>query len=80
MVRNLLRFGMLIAAGFLLAAQTALYSAQGGKESVDVELVIAVDVSYSMDPDEQALQREGYADALTSRAFVDAIRNPDCTF
>ena len=24
---------------------------------VDVELVIAVDVSYSMDPDEQALQR-----------------------
>jgi len=74
MVRNLLRFAMLVAAGFLLAAQTALYSAQGGKESVDVELVIAVDVSYSMDPDEQALQREGYADALTSRAFVDAIR------
>ena len=28
--------------------------------AVDVELVIAVDVSYSMDPDEQALQREGY--------------------
>src|ERR1051326_3655279 len=25
---------------------------------VDVELVLAVDVSYSMDPDEQALQRE----------------------
>src|SRR5258707_517008 len=31
---------------------------------VDVELVIAVDVSYSMDPDEQALQREGYTQAL----------------
>ena len=27
---------------------------------VDVELVIAVDISYSMDPEEQALQREGY--------------------
>ena len=27
---------------------------------VDVELVLAVDVSYSMDPEEQALQREGY--------------------
>jgi len=26
---------------------------------VDVELVLAVDVSYSMDPDEQALQRHG---------------------
>jgi Protein of unknown function (DUF1194) len=29
--------------------------------SVDVELVIAVDVSYSMDLDELAVQREGYA-------------------
>jgi len=41
---------------------------------VDVELVIAVDVSYSMDPDEQALQREGYIQALTSREFLRALR------
>ncbi|MBV9261558.1 MAG: DUF1194 domain-containing protein [Pseudolabrys sp.] len=41
---------------------------------VDVELVIAVDVSYSMDPDEQALQREGYVLALTSREFTRALR------
>jgi len=41
---------------------------------VDVELVIAVDVSYSMDPDEQALQREGYVQALTSREFMQALR------
>jgi hypothetical protein len=41
---------------------------------VDVELVIAVDVSYSMDPDEQALQREGYTQALTSREFLRALR------
>jgi hypothetical protein len=41
---------------------------------VDVELVLAVDVSYSMDPDEQALQREGYVTALTSREFLDALR------
>ena len=27
---------------------------------VDIELVIAVDVSNSMDPEEQELQREGY--------------------
>jgi hypothetical protein len=40
---------------------------------VDVELVIAVDVSYSMDPDEQALQREGYVQALTSREFMQAL-------
>ena len=41
---------------------------------VDVELVIAVDISYSMDPDEQALQREGYVLALTSREFMQALR------
>lgn len=42
--------------------------------TVDVELVLAVDISYSMDPDEQALQREGYAAALTSPEFVNAVR------
>jgi hypothetical protein len=41
---------------------------------VDVELVLAVDVSYSMDPDEQKLQREGYVQALTSREFLQALR------
>ncbi len=42
--------------------------------AVDVELVLAVDISYSMDPDEQALQREGYRLALTSREFLQALR------
>jgi hypothetical protein len=41
---------------------------------VDIELVIAVDISYSMDPEEQALQREGYIKALTSREFLQALR------
>ncbi|MEJ0097364.1 MAG: DUF1194 domain-containing protein [Bauldia sp.] len=36
--------------------------------AVDVELVLAVDVSRSMDMDEQRVQRDGY---------VDAFRNPD---
>src|SRR5947209_11996685 len=42
--------------------------------AVDVELVLAVDVSYSMDPEEQALQREGYITGLTSREFMQALR------
>jgi hypothetical protein len=41
---------------------------------VDVELVLAVDISYSMDPEEQALQKEGYVAALTSREFMQAIK------
>jgi hypothetical protein len=42
--------------------------------SVDVELVLAVDVSYSMDLDELALQREGYAQAITSKEFLQALK------
>ena len=40
---------------------------------VDVELVLGVDVSYSMDPEEQALQREGYQLGLTSKEFLSAL-------
>lgn len=49
----------------------------GGQQTttVDVELVLAVDISYSMDPDELALQREGYAKALTSAEFLNALRH-----
>src|SRR5215472_648402 len=42
--------------------------------SIDVELVIAVDVSYSMDLDELAVQREGYAQAIVSKEFLQALR------
>jgi uncharacterized protein DUF1194 len=43
-------------------------------QPVDVELVVAVDISYSMDPEEQALQREGYILGFTSREFMAALR------
>jgi Protein of unknown function (DUF1194) len=42
--------------------------------SVDVELIIAVDVSYSMDMDELAIQREGYAQAIISKEFLQALK------
>lgn len=45
-----------------------------GPSSVDVELVIAVDVSYSMDLDELAVQREGYAQAIVSKEFLQALQ------
>jgi hypothetical protein len=41
---------------------------------VDSELVLAVDISYSMDPEEQALQREGYIAGITSREFMQALK------
>ncbi len=43
--------------------------------SVDIELILAVDVSYSMDMDELAVQREGYAQAIVSREFLQALKS-----
>jgi hypothetical protein len=40
------------------------------RPAVDVELVIAVDVSYSMEMDELAAQREGFAKAILSQEFL----------
>jgi hypothetical protein len=69
-----------LAAGLALAGWQ-LHAAPAGKNAgdaktatVDVELVLAVDISYSMDPDELALQRDGYAQALVSREFLNALR------
>ena len=42
---------------------------------VDLELVLAVDVSASVDPTEARLQRQGYVDALLDRRVVEAIQN-----
>jgi Protein of unknown function (DUF1194) len=65
-------------AGFSLAAPNIppplAQRSESAATSVDVELILAVDVSYSMDPEEQALQREGYMAALTSREFLQALK------
>ncbi len=77
--RNLAIVAAVAVLGLALAASASptpprLADARKSAIPVDVELVIAVDVSYSMDPDEQALQREGYVLALTSKEFLQALR------
>src|SRR4051794_17586034 len=66
------------AASFGIAApsgpQVIAQSTPSAATPVDVEVVLAVDVSYSMDPDEQQLQREGYMAAITSREFLQAVK------
>lgn len=54
------------------AALTRPARAEG--EPVDVLLVLAVDVSRSVDEDEARLQREGYRSAVSDPAVVEAIR------
>jgi hypothetical protein len=80
--------GAVLVAGAIVGGDVASIAAPSPKSgiadtnhsapSVDVELVIAVDVSYSMDMDELAIQREGYAQAIVSKDFLQALRSrPD---
>ncbi|SEE09344.1 DUF1194 domain-containing protein [Bradyrhizobium erythrophlei] len=76
--------GAVLVAGAMVGANVAGISAptpnsrfadtNHGVQPVNVELVIAVDVSYSMDMDELAIQREGYAQAVVSKDFLQALR------
>src|SRR6201999_4452409 len=54
--------------------QVAQQRAETDANAVDVQLVLAVDVSYSMDMDELAIQREGYAQAIVSKDFLQALK------
>lgn len=58
----------------LLIGLMSLFPASA-EEFVDVELVLAADGSGSIDDDELALQRRGYADAVMSSEVLDVIRN-----
>ncbi len=70
-----LALAVALMAGAFAAPVTPQHAqTQADAIPVDLELVLAVDVSYSMDPDEQALQREGYRLALTSKEFLSALR------
>src|SRR5689334_16852702 len=75
--------GTVLVAGLLAGGDVAGIAAPGPtsprvaqkEATVDVELVLAVDVSYSMDMDELAIQREGYAQAITSKEFLQALKS-----
>jgi len=60
-------FALILAAGLCAAAVQPAHAAEMG---VDLELILAVDVSRSMDMEEQQLQRDGYVAALTHPEIV----------
>ncbi|KFC70742.1 Metal ion dependent adhesion motif-containing protein [Bosea sp. LC85] len=68
-------FGLLglTAAGFWTVTAPNAQPAAAPPDEVDVALVLAVDVSYSMDLDELALQRSGYIEAFRSKQLHEAI-------
>jgi hypothetical protein len=79
-MRHWVSIGLMLAGAFgmradgVVRAAPALIAQADEANKVDVELVLAVDVSYSMDLDELAVQREGYAQAITSREFLQALK------
>jgi hypothetical protein len=60
------------AVAFLLALLPAFPAVAA---EVDLTLVLAVDVSDSIDANESLLQRQGYADAFRRPEIIEAIRN-----
>jgi len=64
-------FALALAGVFLAAARAPV--ARAADTAVDLELVLAVDISRSMDPDEQQLQRDGYVAAITHPDIIAAI-------
>ena len=56
-----------------LAALTAAASARAADTPVDLQLVLAVDVSRSINEVEAELQRRGYIEAMTNERVIDAI-------
>jgi hypothetical protein len=65
--------GIAAALVVLIAAPQAAGGA--ARESVDVALVLAADVSRSINDDEFTLQRRGYAAAIADGRVVDVIRS-----
>ena len=82
-MRRYVSIGTVLVAGWLAGGDVAGIAAPGQtgprvaekEATVDVELVLAVDVSYSMDMDELAIQREGYAQAIISKEFLQALKS-----
>ena len=76
--------GAVLVAGAVAGSDVASFAAPNPKTqvsdakdkppAVDIELILAVDVSYSMDMDELAVQREGYAQAIVSKEFLQALK------
>lgn len=65
----------IVRASLVIGAALAFVpaDARAGGAPVDLELVLAVDVSHSIDETDGRLQREGYARAFRDQQVVDAI-------
>ncbi len=68
------RFAPILLAGALAGALALGQPVRAAETEVDLALVLAVDVSGSIDEEEAQLQRDGYAHAIVAPEVIDAIR------
>lgn len=66
---------IVLGALFLVGLPGPVSPASSPAQKVDLELVLAIDISGSIDEEEARLQRKGYIDALTSPEVLSAIRS-----
>ena len=69
------RLARIAGAALVIAALSVLGTVARAQEQVDLLLVLASDVSRSVDARKFQLQREGYAAALSNRRVVEAIQS-----
>ncbi len=68
-----LRGAATLALAGILGLSAPVTAQQGQMIRVDLELVLAVDISQSMDEEEHTVQRNGYVDAFRHRDVVNAL-------
>ncbi len=68
-----LRGAATLAFAGIIGFSAPVTAQQGKSIRVDLELMLAVDISQSMDHDEHTIQRQGYVDAFRHKDVVNAL-------
>ena len=74
LMMTMLLWAAALAPG-IMAAGLSMYPGPARAQLVDLELILAVDISGSVDEEEAELQRAGYVAALMDKAVIRAIQS-----
>ncbi|MBP9235059.1 MAG: DUF1194 domain-containing protein, partial [Hyphomonadaceae bacterium] len=72
-VKSSLRGVAALAIAAVAGFAAPVTAQQGSKIKVDLELLLAVDISQSMDQDEHTIQRDGYVEAFRHQDVINAL-------
>lgn len=72
-IQSRLRAAAALALAGVIGLATPVTAQQGKMVRVDLELMLAVDISQSMDYDEHSIQRQGYIDAFRHDDVINAL-------